>query len=245
VGIFLVIGIIKIVTHKPISSLLMYSYMLLFMFTSLLIVVGGEALIPLAFDSGGVTTGPITVPFIMALGVGIASTIGGKNANENSFGLIALCSVGPILAVLMLGCTVSGEMNPYDLSQYNLHYGFLHIIHVLIETAKEVAIALGLIVLFFAVLQFTVLKLPKKRLIQIAVGITYTFVGLVVFLSAVKIGFMPIGYKLGNEILASGSKTLAIIFSLVHGMVVVLAEPAVHVHNKQVEEITEGTVSRR
>ena len=245
VGLLLVISILKIVTRKPLSTILMFFYMLLFAVTTILIESGNGHLVPMGFDSGGVTTGPITVPFIMALGVGIASTIGGKNASENSFGLIALCSVGPILAVLMLGCTVSGEMNPYDLSQYDLHYGFLHIMHVLIETAKEVAIALGLIVLFFTVLQFTVLKLPKKRLIQIAVGITYTFVGLVVFLSAVKIGFMPIGYKLGNEILASGSKTLAIIFSLVLGMVVVLAEPAVHVLNKQVEEITEGTVSRR
>ena len=243
VGLFLVIGIVKIITHKPISSLLMFSYMFLFMFSSILIVSGKESLIPLSFDSGGVTTGPITVPFIMALGVGIATTIGGKDASENSFGLIALCSVGPILAVLILGCTVSGEMEAYDLSQYILNYGFVHIIEVILETAKEVLIALGLIVLFFVVLQIAVLKLPKKRLIQIAVGIGYTFIGLVIFLSAVKVGFMPIGYKLGTEI--AGNKIVAIIFSLVIGMVVVLAEPAVHVLNKQVEEITEGTVSRR
>ena len=109
--------------------------------------------------------------------------------------------------------------------------------------SEQVAIALGLIVVFFIILEFAVLKLPKKRLIQIAVGITYTFVGLVIFLSAVKVGFMPIGYKLGVEIAAN--KVVAIIFSLVIGMVVVLAEPAVHVLNKQVEEITEGTVSKR
>ena len=243
VGLLLVIAVLKIVTRLSLSKLLMFFYMTLFAVTSILITSGNANLIPMGFDSGGVTTGPITVPFIMALGVGIATTIGGKDSSENSFGLIALCSVGPILAVLILGCTVSGEMLPYDLSQYTLHYNFFHIIEVILETAKEVAIALGLIILFFVILQLVALKLPKKRLIQIAVGITYTFVGLVIFLSAVKVGFMPIGYKLGTEI--AGNKAVAVIFSLVIGMVVVLAEPAVHVLNKQVEEITEGTVSRK
>ena len=239
----LVIAVLKIVTRMPLAKLLMFFYMFLFALTSILITTGNADLIPMGFDSGGVTTGPITVPFIMALGVGIATTIGGKDASENSFGLIALCSVGPILAVILLGCTVSGEMPPYDTNQYVLDYEFLHILHVIAETAKEVLIALGLIVLFFVALQIAVLKLPKKRLLQIAVGIAYTLVGLVIFLSAVKIGFMPIGYKLGTDI--STNKAVAIIFSLVIGMVVVLAEPAVHVLNKQVEEITEGTVSRR
>ena len=243
VGLLLVIAILKIVTRISLSKLLMFFYMMLFAVAAILIESGNSSLIPMGFDSGGVTTGPITVPFIMALGVGIATTIGGKNSSENSFGLIALCSVGPILAVLLLGCTVSGEMDPYDLSQYGLNQELLHILEVLLETAKEVIIALGLIIVFFVILQIAVLKLPKKRLIQITVGIAYTFLGLVIFLSAVKIGFMPIGYKLGTEI--STNKTVAIIFSLVIGAVVVLAEPAVHVLNKQVEEITEGTVSRR
>lgn len=243
VGLLLVVAVLKIVTRKSLSSLLMFFYMLLFAITAILISSGNSDLIPMSFDSGGVTTGPITVPFIMALGVGIATTIGGKDTSENSFGLIALCSVGPILAVLVLGCTVSGQMEPYDLTQYDLHYAPLHILKTFLTTAKEVAIALGLIVLFFVILQIVVLKLPKKKLIQISIGIAYTFFGLVIFLSAVHIGFMPIGFKLGTEI--AENKILAIIFSLVIGMVVVLAEPAVHVLNKQVEEITEGTVSRK
>ena len=243
VGLLLVISVLKIVTRKPLSSLLMFFYMLLFAITTILVSSGNSDLIPMSFDSGGVTTGPITVPFIMALGVGIATTVGGKNSSENSFGLIALCSVGPILAVLILGCTVSGEMEPYDLTQYDLHFSASHVFKVILTTAKDVGIALGLIVAFFVILQVLVLKLPKTRLIQIAVGIAYTFFGLVVFLSAVHIGFMPVGFKLGTEI--ANNKALAIIFSLVIGMVVVLAEPAVHVLNKQVEEITEGTVSKR
>ena len=242
VGLFLVIGVIKIGTHKPISSLLLYSYMLLFMFATLLIVMGGEDLIPLAFDSGGVTTGPITVPFIMALGVGIASTIGGKNANENSFGLISLCSVGPMLAVLILGCTSDGGRASFT-PDYTMDNSIGNIFHVFLETCKEVIIALALIVAFFFILQYVCLKLPKTKIYQILIGLAYTFVGLVIFLSAVKIGFMPIGYRLG--IMLADRPVFVTIFAFIIGMVVVLAEPAVHVLNKQVEDITEGSVSRK
>lgn len=240
VGIFLLLAVLKIIFRKSLSQMLIYFYMMLFAFTALIIVQGNGALIPMAFDSGGVTTGPITVPFIMALGVGIASTIGGKNAGENSFGLIALCSVGPMLAVLILGCLVTGEMQ--FVPEYTFDNSFGNIISTLFHTSEEVIIALGLIIAFFIVLQIVCLKLPKKKLIQIAIGLGYTFIGLVIFLSSVSIGFMPLGYKLGTEL--SGNKPVFIIFSFVIGMVVVLAEPAVHVLNKQVEEITEGTVSR-
>ncbi len=240
VGLFLVIAILKIVFRKPLSSMLMFFYMMLFAFTALLIVQGNAPLIPLAFDSGGVTTGPITVPFIMALGVGIASTIGGKNSGENSFGLIALCSVGPMLAVLVLGCFSNGKME--FIPEYNLNVEFSHILHKVIDTAGEVLLAISLIVAFFIILQIVCLKLPKKKLLQITVGIFYTLSGLIMFLSSVSIGFMPIGYKLGGEL--GNNSALFIVFSFILGMVVVLAEPAVHVLNKQVEEITEGTVSR-
>jgi hypothetical protein len=242
VGLFLTVAVLKIVFRKPLSSLLMFFYMLLFAMSAILLLANGESLIPMAFDSGGVTTGPITVPFIMALGVGIATTLGGKNSGENSFGLIALCSVGPMLAVLLLGCTVSGGVPDFS-QDYGMHTEFLHILKVIISTAKDVGIALGLIVLFFVILQLVCLKLPKTKLIQITVGIVYTFAGLVIFLTAVHVGFMPIGYKLGVQL--ADNKALVTVFSLIIGMVVVLAEPAVHVLNKQVEEITEGTVSKR
>ena len=244
VGIFLVLSVVKIITGKSLSSMLMFFYMLLFALTSLIIINENTDFLALAFDSGGVTTGPITVPFIMALGVGIAATLGGKNVSENSFGLIAMCSIGPILAVTVLGISASGDMT-YALPDYSIAEDLLgSILETLAVTAKDVAIALGLIVAFFAVLQAFCLKLPKKKLWQIAVGIAYTYVGLVIFLSAVHIGFMPIGYKLGTE-LASKHPKLLPVFGFIIGMVVVLAEPAVHVLNKQVEEITDGTVSRK
>ena len=245
VGLFLVLSVVKIITGKSLSTMLMFFYMLLFALVSLIIINENTDFLALAFDSGGVTTGPITVPFIMALGVGIATTLGGKNVSENSFGLIAMCSIGPILAVMVLGISANGDMSYSLPSEYFMSDDLIStIIHALAVTAKDVGIALALIVAFFSVLQIFCLKLPKKKLGQIAIGIGYTYAGLVMFLTAVHVGFMPIGYKLGVE-LSSKHPGILPVFGFIIGMVVVLAEPAVHVLNKQVEEITEGTVSRR
>lgn len=244
VGIFLVLSVLKIVFNKQLSSILIFFYMLLFAITSLVIINGNTDFLALAFDSGGVTTGPITVPFIMALGVGIAATLGGKNVGENSFGLIAMCSIGPILAVMALGIFADGKM-AYSMPDYSIADNiFGELFRTLASVTEEVLIAIGLIVAFFFVLQFFCLKLPKKKVMTIIVGILYTVLGLVIFLTAVTIGFMPIGYKMGRE-LAGADPWVVILFGFIIGTVVVLAEPAVHVLNKQVEEITSGTVSKK
>ncbi len=244
VGLFLLIAVLKIVFKKDLSAVLLFFYMLLFAFCALLIESGKGGFLPLSFDSGGVTTGPITVPFIMALGVGIAMTIGGKNANENSFGLIALCSVGPILAVLILSITAKGDLI-YQIPDYSVSADLGDAFwRLLLSTMGEVGESLVLIVAFFFILQFAVLKLPKRKIIQILIGIAYTFIGLVIFLVAVTVGFMPIGFKIGSE-LAENNITFLVIFAFIIGMVVVLAEPAVHVLNNQVEEITNGSVTKK
>ena len=244
VGLFLVIGILKIVFKQNLAPLLMFFYMMLFAVCAMLIESGKGGLFPLSFDSGGVTTGPITVPFIMALGFGIATTIGGRNANENSFGLIALCSVGPVIAVMLLSMTTSGSLDTYDTSIYAIeNYIGSNLGMLILHKIKDVVLALGLVVAFFLVLQFTILKLPKRKLLQMAIGIGYTFVGLVIFLVSVEVGFMPVGFKMGKQI-AEFSPTLLVVFGFVIGMVVVLAEPAIHVLNKQVEEVTGGGVKK-
>lgn len=245
VGLFLLLSILKIVFKKDLSAIIIFFYMVLFMLGMLMISFGKETFVPLAFDSGGVTTGPITVPFIMALGVGVAGAIGGKHASENSFGLIALCSVGPILALMGLVLASKGDLT-YELSvaSYSIDASLgANFIPAVLKVMKEVAIALGLIVAFFLVLQFVALKLSKTKLLQIGFGICYTFIGLVVFLTAVAVGFMPVGFQLGRE-LAEMPRVL-VASGFVIGMVVVLAEPAVHVLNKQVEEITDGLVTKR
>ena len=244
VGLFLLIAVLKIISRADLTSLLLYFYMVIFTIAALIFSSGKGDLLPLSFDSGGVTTGPITVPFIMALGVGIALTVGGRHANENSFGLIALCSVGPVVAVLMLSFFSKGSLS-YTIPDYSMD-SILEsgVWGVLLETMVDVGKSLILIILFFLILQAVILKLPANQLISIAIGLLFTFLGLVIFLAAVAIGFMPVGYKIGIQ-LAAYDKTLLTVISFIIGFVVVMAEPAVHVLNQQVEEITNGEVSRR
>ena len=244
VGGFLVFAVLRIVFRKPLGNLLTLFYMLLFALALLLVVQGNESLLPLAFDSGGVTTGPITVPFIMALGVGVSTILGDKKSQDNSFGLVALCSVGPVLAVLVLGLFSTNDLN-YSVPDYKVSSDILgSFLHSLAHTAREVATALGMIVALFAVCQITFLHLSKKRLLRIAIGVLFTYVGLVIFLSGVNVGFMPIGYKIGFE-LAKINKNVLVVLGLVMGVLVVLAEPAIHVLNQQVEDVTGGAITRR
>ncbi|MCH5158468.1 MAG: DUF1538 domain-containing protein [Clostridiales bacterium] len=242
VGLFLLIAVLKIVFSRDLSALLLFFYMTVFALCAMLIESGKNDFLAMSFDSGGVTTGPITVPFIMALGVGIAMTIGGRNGNENSFGLVAMCSIGPIIAVLALSLTAKGDLS-YAVPDYSIDHVLGSFGETLGMTALEVLRALALIVAFFLVLQFTILKLPKKKIFTILIGITYTFVGLVIFLTAAKVGFMPIGFKLGGQLAENRGALVAIGLGL--GMVTVLAEPAIHVLNTQVEEVTEGGVTKK
>ena len=244
VGLFLVLAILRVVTKTGLSKILMIFYMLIFAVAALVVERGNGGFLALAFDSGGVTTGPITVPFIMALGAGIAATLGGKDAGENSFGLVALCSVGPVLAVMSLGLFASGEM-VYELPDYSVesHLG-AELAHTVFDVMIEVGLALSLLVLFFVVVQALFLRLPRRKLYRMAIGIFYTFIGLVMFLSAVTVGFMPVGYRIGHS-LAEKNSTMLVILGFLLGLVVVLAEPAIHVLKGQVEEVTNGTVSKR
>ena len=244
VGAFLVVSILKIVFRKSLSQILMLFYMLLFALALMLVVSGNEALLPMGFDSGGVTTGPITVPFIMALGVGISNVLGDRRSKENSFGLVSLCSVGPVLAVLILGIFSRNDL-AYVVPDYAVSEDILGaFLHTAGHTCKEVALALGLIVIFFLICQALFLKLSAKHLKRIAVGVGFTYMGLVIFLTGVNVGFMPVGYKLGHT-LGSGSEAFLIGFGLVCGVLTVLAEPAIHVLNAQVEDVTGGLVSKK
>ncbi|MCQ2609715.1 MAG: DUF1538 domain-containing protein, partial [Lachnospiraceae bacterium] len=244
VGLFLAIAIMKIITHKPLSMFLMLFYMLMFALAAFLCEIGKNSFMPLAFDSGGVTTGPITVPFIMAFGVGIAGSIGGKDANENSFGLVSLCSVGPIIVVLLLSIMSTGNLN-YEPASYSMRELIDNGFHVLLfEKCIEVSKALGILFLSFLIIQFFVLKLPFTKLRQITIGIIITFIGLVVFLSIVTLGFFPMGYAIGCQ-LSKAPSYVMIVFCFIIGMTVVLAEPAVQVLNRQVEDITAGTVTKK
>lgn len=244
VGAFLVLAILKIVFRMSLSHILMLFYMLLFGLALVLVVNGNGALLPVAFDSGGVTTGPITVPFIMALGVGIANILGDRRSRENSFGLVSLCSVGPVLAVMVLGIFSRNELS-YTVPDYSVSADIAGaFLNTAAHTCREVATALGLIVGMFLLCQIVFLKLSRRVMKKIAVGVAFTYVGLVIFLTGVNVGFMPIGYKIGCA-LGQGSPGMLVGFGLLIGILVVLAEPAIHVLNAQVEDVTGGLVNRR
>ena len=244
VGAFLVIAILRIVFRRRLANILMLFYMLLFALALLLAVNERLDILPMAFDSGGVTTGPITVPFIMALGVGISGVLGDKRSQENSFGLVALCSIGPILAVLVLGVFSTNTLT-FTVPDYAVSSDVLgSFLQAAGHTAKEVAVALSLIVACFLICQILFLKLPKRQLLRIGIGVAFTYVGLVLFLTGVNVGFMPIGYKMGLQLSEVNSWAL-VALGLTMGVLVVLAEPAIHVLNAQVEEVTGGYVTKR
>ncbi len=244
VGVFLVLALLRIIFQKRLSTVLIAAYAAVFC----LAIFVSKDFLAVAFDSGGVTTGPITVPFILALGAGVAAVRGGKNAQDDSFGLVAICSIGPILAVMVMGMlfSPSGSFSEVDApavhSISDLLYAFFsHIPHYF----REVGIALLPIIAFFAIFQIFFLKLPKAHLIKMGIGLAYTYLGLVLFLTGVNVGFMPVGNEIGALIGALPYQWVLIPLGMVMGFFVVMAEPAVHVLNAQVETITVGAISKR
>ena len=244
VGLFLVLALLRIIFRKSLQLLLFVFYGLVFV----LAAFTPEEFLAAAFDSGGVTTGPITVPFIMALGIGVAAVRGGNSAQDDSFGLVTMCSIGPVLSMLLLGMFYNAGTGGHTSVEAHNPSGIGEILALFGEAIPEyladVALALLPVVLFFLAFQILFLRLSRKRLLKMGVGLLYTFVGLVLFLTGVNVGFLPAGYTLGSRLGATAAGWI-IPIGMVMGFFVVMAEPAVHVLNKQVEEITVGAISQR
>lgn len=243
VGLFMIIAVLRMILKISLNIVLIILYVILFIMT----IFVDKQLIPLAFDSGGVTTGPITVPFIMTLGVGLGATLGGGKSQENSFGVVGICSIGPIIAVVAL-CLINRTESSATITELTAFSSFgdvlLAYLKALPKYLKEVGIALAPICGFFFLLQFLLIKLPKKRLLSICIGIIYTYIGLTLFLTGVNVGFMPTGTYIGSSV-ADFNKYLIIPIGMVVGACIVLAEPAIHVLTKQVENVTGGTISKK
>ena len=201
----------------------------------------------MAFDSGGVTTGPMTVPFIMALGIGISSIRGDRHAADDSFGLVALCSIGPILAVLLLSLIFHVDGSTYEAAALPEISNSVELWHLFLVSfphyMQEIAVSLLPIVLFFAIFQVTVLKITGRTLVRIGVGLVYTYLGLVLFLTGANVGFMPAGSYLGTVLAGLNYRWILVPIGMIIGFFIVKAEPAVYVLNRQVEEITDGAIS--
>ena len=247
VGIFLVISVLRTFFNIKLKYLLLGSYSIVFAIAIATQIVNPD-FVAIAFDSGGVTTGPITVPFIMALGIGLAVVRKGDKSSDDSFGMVALCSVGPILAVFIVGLMGVSEIGvPQNTVPFIETAGdfFAAFGHGLVDYIQEVAIALIPIIAVFLIFQIFFLKLPKTQIIRISIGILHTFLGLSLFLTGVNIGFMPMGKLIGQEFALKSYSWLLVPIGMVMGALIVLAEPAVHVLTKQVEEITGGAISKK
>ncbi len=245
VGIFLAVAVLRILAGIDLSILLMVLYAFLLVLSFFV----PRDFLAVAFDSGGVTTGPITVPFIMAMGVGLSAVRSDKNSSSDSFGLVALSSIGPILAVMILGCFYTPEAAEYAADEI-----------MRVETMMDVSAAFAIeiphfagdvlvsvlpILAVFVAFQLIGRRYSHRQLLRVAIGFVYTYIGLVLFLCGVDVGFAPVGSMIGEKMAATGQKWLLVPIGMLIGYFVVKAEPAIQILNHQVQSVTNGAVSAR
>ena len=241
VGFFMVVCMLRILYGINLRWVLVACYIAVF----LLAAFTDRDFLGIAFDSGGVTTGPMTVPFILALGVGISHVRSDKRAEADSFGLVALCSIGPILSVLLLGFFSDGGGSAAEITRVSfdsttgIGTAFLQALPVYM---KEMAMAMLPIVAIFLIFQVFVFKMNTRSFGKIAVGILYTYVGLVLFLAGVNVGFSSLGAELGAALATGETEWLLIPLAALLGWFIISAEPAVAVLEKQIEEVSAGAI---
>lgn len=240
-GFFMTVCMLRILTGASLRWLLIGCYVLIFA----LAAFTDRNYLSIAFDSGGVTTGPMTVPFILAMGLGVSMIRSDRAAEADSFGLVALCSVGPILSVLILGFfyndseAVAGISSAAFADTREIGSAFISAIPVYL---LEMAAALLPIVAIFLIFQLCLLRLHGRPLAKILIGIVYTYIGLVLFLTGVNVGFSTLGAELGAALAASGAQWLLIPLSMLLGWFIISAEPAVGVLEKQIEQVSAGAI---
>ena len=234
VGLFLVLGILRIIFKWKFNVVITICYALVF----LSVIFLDQGIIPLSFDAGSVTTGPISVPFIMAFGLGIAAARG-NNGKEDSFGLIGFASVGPILMVMFLMWVLG-----VNTGEYHPDGGALGFFPILLTYLKDVAIVLLPIAAFFILFQLAALKLPKREIVKIVIGLVYTYFGITIFLVGVNVGFLPVGAMIG-ETLAEFHPNWMVAVCAIIGFCMAFVEPAVQVLAKQIEDVTGSVIKKR
>ena len=243
VGLFLALAIVRIRYKISLSMLLIVCYLALILVSMFV----PKEFLAVAFDSGGVTTGPMTVPFIMAMGVGLASVRSDKNAANDSFGLVALSSVGPILAVLILGCFFKPTEAAYTLTDVAAVVTTQDVARVFAQGlplyAKEVLLSLVPILWVFLIFQWLTHRYHGLQIKRIIVGFGYTYIGLVLFLCGANVGFAPVGAYLGKELAGLSLRWILVPVGALIGYYIVKAEPAIQVLNHQVEAVTNGAIS--
>ncbi|UJF15360.1 DUF1538 domain-containing protein [Jeotgalibaca sp. MA1X17-3] len=246
VAALMTLGLFRIVYRYPLRNVFLIIYIAIF----ILAYFSSSDLFAIAFDASGSTTGALTVPFMLALALGVSSLNRDSASSEiDSFGLVGISSSGAILAVLVLGLFVgNGEGLTGTLEVDTTPYTSIlaPFTKMLPEIAWEVVIALAPILLIFLMYQFFIAKkkLSFQQINHILLGVFYLYIGLVLFLTGVNAGFMNVGRQLGMIIGGMESKVPLLVIGFVLGLVVILAEPAVYVLTHQIEEVTNGSVNR-
>ena len=244
VGVFLVLAMLRVLFRLKLSYVLIVMYGIAFA-----LAVFSPDYLAVAFDASAVTTGPITVPFLLALGSGVAAVNSGRGSEEDNFGICAICSVGPIIAVLIMGLFFDAHTSGYETEAQATVSAAGELARLfaggLVHSFWEVSMVIVPIIGIFAIFQVTHLRLSKTELVKIGVGLLYLLCGLTVFLTGVNRGFMPAGKFLGEKMGALPNNWILPPICLFMGACVVVAEPAVHVLTRQVEEITNGAIPRR
>jgi hypothetical protein len=236
VGVYTILAAAKTIFRIKIKYILLFSY-------AVILVLGyfsPQEFVPLAFDSGGVITGPITVPFILAMGIGIATVRGGKKSSDLSFGTVALAAIGPIIAILILGL-VNGKISELEPLTYD-NVGFSS---VLFDAIKNVFIGVAPITLAFVVLQAIFVKLPRRRLAKITFGVALVYIGLVLFLAGINFGFSSAGFAIGFLVNGTNFAWVLVPVAVLIGIATVFTEPAIIILGEQVERVTSGNVKKR
>ena len=243
VGLFIMLGLLRTVANLSLKWTLFISYTILFAVA----FFAPDSFIAIGFDSGGATTGPMTVPFIMALGIGVSSVRAGKE--DNSFGLTGISSIGPVLAVVVYAIAVKGGHSVVpEVSEANEVVQTTGVVlQVLHESLTSIAPLFGLFIIF----QIVLLKMTARQVIRMLIGFVYSFVGLSIFLGGVYGGFMQTGKQLGQVFGSLAFQRggiwmfLLILTSLILGAIIVCAEPAVWCLSEQVETVSGGTIKRK
>lgn len=240
VGFMIAFGVYRILSSFPMK----YFFAICYGLIAVMSLLVSNDFLAIAFDASGATTGALTTPFILALSASVSARKGGKQAEEDSFGLVGAMSVGPILAVLLMALIFNTTFQGVE-AEYVYTQGILSpFVHAIGHTFKESLLALAPLIIVFFIMNKTLFRLKKSELMDIFKGIIYVLVGLVLFLIGVNQGFMDMGRYLGSH-LAENYLFFLPFLGFIIGMVVVLAEPAVHVLGDQVEEVTGGYINNR
>lgn len=244
IAVMLSLGLMRIVYQIALYKILAVLYGIILAIA----IFASPEFIAISFDASGATTGALTVPFILAIAVGISNLKkDSKSSEKDSFGLVAIASTGAIIAVMLMSVIfntkeISGITETEVADSSHVFSTFTNALPVVTE---EVFMALIPIIFIFLVFQRISFKLSKTAVTRILFGMLFTFVGLVLFMLGVNAGFMDVGGIVGRELASMGNDFYVIAAGFILGMVTILAEPAVYVLTHEIEDVTSGYVKRR